>query len=462
MIALYCRVSTLEQAKEGHSIQEQEERLRKYAESQGWEDIEVYTDPGFSGASLDRPAMKRLISDVKNGKIGKVVVYKMDRLSRRQKDTLYLIEDVFSPNGCDFESLSERFDTGTPFGNAMIGILAVFAQLERETIKERMSLGREGRAREGLWKGGSTDPVGYDYIDGQLIINEEEAMQIREVFNLYLQGYGFGRIVKILGSKGYAHKFGEWSQTRVKAVLTNPLYVGKMTFNGEIFDGQHEPIVSDEVFEKAQKIFESKTYKRNKPDTKSLLGGFIFCKQCGARYFRWKDQRNVYRYSCYTRKNTIRSMKTANSCDNIHWRADVLEGIVLDQIRELSLDPNKIKEASSDPHHEKKVESLEKMLKDIEKQRERLLDLYTTGMFSKEELSERVESLNEKSSLLEKEIENEKAMNKTLKPSEVKKHSKLIEELTSEGDSEKLHDLLRILIDYIELDGEDVFIHWNF
>lgn len=105
-----------------------------------------------------------------------VLVYKLDRLSRSQKDTLYLIEDVFEKNGVDFASMTENFDTSTPHGKFIIGILSVFAQLEREKIKERTMVGKDSRAKEGLWHGSAQIPTGYDYIDGQLVINEYEAM----------------------------------------------------------------------------------------------------------------------------------------------------------------------------------------------------------------------------------------------------------------------------------------------
>ena len=145
--------------------------MRKYCQAMNWAIYDVYTDGGYSGVNMERPALKKLISDVKDHKIDKVLVYKLDRLSRSQKDTLMLIEDVFLANGCDFVSMSENFDTATPLGRAMIGILAVFAQLEREQIKERMNMGKEARAKLGKYKGGGKLPIGYDYVDGKLTIN---------------------------------------------------------------------------------------------------------------------------------------------------------------------------------------------------------------------------------------------------------------------------------------------------
>ncbi|HBG12143.1 MAG TPA: integrase, partial [Clostridium sp.] len=130
--ALYIRVSTTEQAQEGYSIGEQKERLEQYVKAMGWIISGEYIDPGFSGSNTDRPALNKLIDEINQHDI--VLVYKLDRLSRSQKDTMLLIEDVFLKNDVDIVSMSESFDTSTPFGRAAIGLLATFAQLERENI----------------------------------------------------------------------------------------------------------------------------------------------------------------------------------------------------------------------------------------------------------------------------------------------------------------------------------------
>ena len=184
-VALDPRVSTQEHAANGYSIDEQIERMKKYCEAMNWTVYKVYTDAGYSGANTDRPALKQMIKDIKRGKIDKVLVYKLDRLSRSQKDTLELIEDVFLANNVDFVSMNENFDTSTAFGRAMIGILAVFAQLEREQIKERMAMGREARAKEGKFHGSCMIPIGYDYTDGKLVTNEFEKIQIQKIFQMY-------------------------------------------------------------------------------------------------------------------------------------------------------------------------------------------------------------------------------------------------------------------------------------
>ena len=238
MIALYARVSTHEQAENGYSIDEQAERLKKYCEAMGFLNFKLYSDAGFSGANTERPALQRLISDVKANKVDKVIVYKLDRLSRSQLDTLFLIDKVFIANDCNFVSMTENFDTSTPLGRAMLGIMAVFAQLEREQIKERMLMGREARSKSGLYHGGGKFPIGYDYEDGRLIVNEFEAMQVRELFEMYVKGSTMGEIQRDFIKRGYTHKYGMWQIDAIRRTIRNPLYIGKITFEKKVYDGQ--------------------------------------------------------------------------------------------------------------------------------------------------------------------------------------------------------------------------------
>ena len=148
-VFIYVRVSTVQQAEEGYSIPQQIERLTKYCEAMGWQVVKVYVDDGHSGGSMERPGLQQMFKDIEKGHADLVLVDKLDRLSRSQFDTLYMIQKVFDPQNVAFVSRAEAFDTSTAFGKAMVGILAVFAELERSRIKERMIDGKEGRAKEG-------------------------------------------------------------------------------------------------------------------------------------------------------------------------------------------------------------------------------------------------------------------------------------------------------------------------
>ncbi len=222
-VAIYVRVSTDIQV-DGYSIDEQLERLEKYCDAHSWTIYNKYIDPGYSGSNIDRPAMLRLIKDAREKKIDVVLVYKLDRLSRSQKDTLYLIEEEFLPNGVDFISMSENFDTSTPFGRAMIGILSVFAQLEREQIKERLAMGHIGRAKAGYWHGGSNVPIGYDFIDGKLVINEYEALQIRLIYKMFLDGETIHGITRYM-NEHYTNKYSSYKDSSQTGVILKKTHV---------------------------------------------------------------------------------------------------------------------------------------------------------------------------------------------------------------------------------------------
>ncbi len=154
-VALYLRVST-EQQIEKYGLDVQHEKLRSYCQARGWTHVTDYIDGGYSGSNLNRPALQQLIKDIQAKKIDLVLVYRLDRLSRSQRDTLSLIEELFLPHHVEFISLSETIDTQTPFGRAAIGILSTFAQLERENIKERLYTCHQKMVQEeGLWAGGA-------------------------------------------------------------------------------------------------------------------------------------------------------------------------------------------------------------------------------------------------------------------------------------------------------------------
>lgn len=466
MIGLYERVSTEKQDREGHSIPEQKERLEKYCSVYGWKNFRHYTDAGISGAKTDRPALNRLIKDIESGKVNKVLVYKLDRLSRSQKDTLWLIEDKMLSNGCDFISISENFDTSTPLGRAMIGILAVFAQLEREQIKERMAIGREARAKNGKYHGGGNIPVGYDYIDGKLIINEYEAMQIREIHHLYQQGYSMKLIARTFKEKGYTHKHGIWQENRIKRVLVNNLYIGKVKLNGEIYEGTHEPIIDEETFNRSLSIWKSHDYSLNNNGGKtSYLSGLLWCKQCGARYglatSRWNGKHYHY-YRCYSQRKTNMTMVKDINCKNKSFRMNDLDQIIFDEIGKLALDTSAVYHI--EPQQEdntKKIKLLQKEISKIDSQRSRLVDLYGLGTFSLDEIQDKIEPLNEQRANIEKEI----ASLKDEKPLSEEDAIRMLENWTDvleSGEFDLIKSLLNALIEKIELDNDDITIHWRF
>lgn len=456
MIALYSRVSTAEQAREGYSIGEQKDRLQKYCESRGWKGFKHFTDPGFSGGNLDRPALQEMLDMIHEGIVKKVIVYKLDRLSRSQKDTLELIEDVFIPSNVDFISITENLDTGSAFGRASIGLMACFAQLERENIKERMSVGREGRAKQGKWHGGYYCPVGYDYKDGELVTNDFEAMQVKECFRLFLHGKSMSDISKDFISRKWTQKWGSWSIQRVGATLRNPIYTGLISHNGDTYQGIHEKLISDDDFNAVQNLLNKN--KPRKASKEALLNGKIYCAQCGARYGHKMTAQNKYNYYiCYSISKTCKSMIKNPDCKNRSYKCRELDQIILDEMRKLTLeDIHEMPQKEDD-----KLTPLKKELAKVDKQRERLMDLYTIGDFSIEELQRKATPLTEKRESLKRQIE-ELADEPKKSIDELKNTIKNIPDLIDNGTFDDIKQLIDELIMKVEIDGDDITIFWDF
>lgn len=220
-VAIYVRVSTNTQAEEGYSIDEQVDKLSSYCKIKNWQVYDVYKDGGFTGSNTHRPALERLIKEAENKAFDTVLVYKLDRLSRSQKDTLYLIEDVFLANDIDFVSLLENFDTSTPFGKAMIGILSVFAQLEREQIKERMMLGKLGRAKSGKYMAWINPAYGYNYDkkSQKTTVIPSQAIIIKRIFDEFINGKPIAKIASDLNKEGKYGKTTSWKPNSLRSLL---------------------------------------------------------------------------------------------------------------------------------------------------------------------------------------------------------------------------------------------------
>lgn len=473
MIGLYCRVSTQEQKESGYSLEEQQDRLKNYCTAMGWKSFKVYVDGGFSGAKMDRPALKELIEDVKSGKIKKVVVYKLDRLSRSQKDTLYLIEDVFLSHGCDFVSMTENFDTSTPLGRAMIGILSVFAQLEREQIRERMMMGREARSKQGRWFGSCHIPVGYDYEDGELIVNDYYGMQVKEAFEMIASGLSSYHVARIFDEKGYLTQYGKpWSAVQIRRVVCSKVYAGYVSFNKRWYKGNHEPIVSEELLEKTTQIIKSNSdaYCKNRsfshnPIVHTYLGGLLWCGKCGARMSRCHNSshgKSYDYYACYSRTKKVKCMIVDPDCDAKFIKIDELDEMVFNEIRKLKLEVKEKGLRKTKPSKDSKErEILEKRIKEIDAQESRLLDLYATGKYTFEMLDEKTTKLNDEREKLTAQLTALSAPNRT-NEKEMVKCINSFDDVLKRGNMDEIRGILFALIDKIVVLNGDVTIHWKF
>lgn len=466
-VALYPRVSGHEQ-EDNYSIPEQIERMQKYCEARDWMVYKIYTDSGFSGSNLDRPGLQQMIKDAENHKFDMVLVYKLDRLSRSQKDTLYLIEDVFDQHDVSFASMTENFDTSTAHGKFIIGILAVFAQLEREKIRERTMIGKDSRAKEGKWHGSRWVPIGYDYKDGNLIPNEYEVMQIKEIIDLFLKRTPVRTIANMMVEKGYKHKHGEWDAKTIRRVLSNQTNIGMIKHRDEYYQGQHEAIIDKGTFDKIQDIMEERKeqYGTEYRAHKTLLGGMLFCKHCGGRYARQSNGKGkrLY-YCCYSRSKKVPKMVKDPNCKNKYHHAPDLDAAILAEISKLAVDPNYIQEVrDTKPINDmsEKIKAINSEIEKIDSQISKMMDLYALGSIDIDVISDKVASLNKTKANLEKELDSmnmPETVDGALTTQQIMDIASL---MNDDLELEEKRNIIRSLLYYIEIDEENILIHWKF
>lgn len=459
MVFGYARVSTDNQL-ENYSINEQTARLEAYCAAKGWTLLHTYIDGGYSGGNTDRPALQEMLQAIRSNAIDAVVVYKLDRLSRSQKDTLTLIEDELLARGTDFVSINENFDTSTPFGRAMIGILSVFAQLEKDQITERFTMGRIGRCKAGYFHGGGTVPTGYDYVDGLLQVNEYEAIQVQEIFSMFLAGKSINAISRYL-SANYTTR---WSAAKVRGILMNTLYIGKVHFFGKDYDGIHQPLIDERTFQMANRLLHSEEREAKKTTAQKnpfragyLLSGMVFCNRCGARY-----SANHGYYKCYSRAKSSQKFIVDPNCKNDNWKIEDLDALVCSRVDAMISQSGTLEAVLRSVDTDKQVEidktALRKRVKEIDAQIAKLIDLYQVGAIPMEAITSRVNGLSSERAGLQEKIDE---------PDEAPAADLFLEAVAAykdgfqDGDTDRRRLLLSSLIERIAIDGHSVKIHWR-
>lgn len=300
--AIYIRVSTEEQVREGYSVSGQKQKLKAFCISQGWEVVGLYPDEGISAKDTNRPELQRMLKDIKDDKIDCVLVYRLDRLTRSVMD-LYNMLDVFEKHDCKFKSATEVYDTTTAMGRMFITIVAALAQWERENMGERISFGYAEKARQRKYPH-SFAPFGYtlDKEQSKLNINPIEAKTIKLIYSQY-QHMGMNQVAKYLNDQQIYTKNGnEWSDNTIMKALRNRVYRGDIEWKGEIIEGTHDPIIEKEEWDNTQKLIEERTGKSPRSvSSRYIFSGKLKCPACGrtmtGSYSTYKDKKYLF-YRC--------------------------------------------------------------------------------------------------------------------------------------------------------------------
>jgi DNA invertase Pin-like site-specific DNA recombinase len=346
---LRCAIYTRKSSEEGldmefNSLDAQRESCEAYIASQraeGWACMrEHYDDGGFSGGTLDRPGLKTLIEDIEDGLVDVVVVYKIDRLSRSLMDFSRLVE-VFDKHGVTFISITQSFNTTTSMGRLTLNILLSFAQFEREVTGERIRDKFAASRAKGMWMGGFV-PMGYDVIDRKLVVNEAEAAMVRHMFQRFVELGSATTLTRELVTKGTLNKRGKpIDKGFLYKLFRNRLYLGEAVHKGTSYPGEHQGIITLELWDQVHAILQESPRQRaanTRNQTPALLKGLIFTAD-GVAMTPTSTKKGSRHYRYYTSMDAIRNRAGEGTNGFVRLNAGMVEGAVIQHIRELLRSP---------------------------------------------------------------------------------------------------------------------------
>ncbi|WP_217983410.1 cassette chromosome recombinase CcrC [Staphylococcus nepalensis] len=500
-IALYSRVSTSEQSERGYSIHEQEQVLiKEVVKNYPGYDYETYIDSGISGKDIEgRPAMKRLLQDVKDNKIEMVLSWKLNRISRSMRDVFNIIHE-FKEHGVGYKSISENIDTSNASGEVLVTMFGLIGSIERSTLISNVKMSMNAKARSGEAITGrllgfklKLNPLTQK---NDLVIDENEANIVREIFDLYLNhNKGLKAITTVLNQKGYRTiNQKPFSVYGVKYILNNPVYKGYVRFNNHqnwavqrrsgksdkndviLVKGKHEAIISEEVFDQVHEKLASKSFKPGRPIGGDFyLRGLIKCPECGNNmvcrrtYYKTKksEERTIKRYYICSLFNRSGS----SACHSNAINAEVVERVINVHLNRILSQPDVIKQIASNvieelkQNHSKQTEikydidSLEKQKAKVKTQQERLLELFLDDEMDSEMLKAKQSQMNEQLEVLDQQIKEAQQINQSQDdvPNFDKLKGRLILMITRfsvylrKATPEAKNQLMKMLIDSIEI-----------
>lgn len=405
--AIYTRKSTEEGLQQDfNSLDAQRESGEAYIASQkneGWVCLpDRYDDGGFTGGNMERPALQRLLADIEDGKLDCVVVYKVDRLSRSLLDFSKIMEK-FDGHGVSFVSVTQHFNTTDSMGRLTLNILLSFAQFEREIISERTRDKIAAARRRGKWAGGKP-LLGYDLVampgGSKLIVNEDEAARVRAIFELYLEHERIAPVLEELDRRTWRTK--QWTTRKGTTVggrpfdkitlyrlLMNPAYLGKVKHRENLYDGEHDAIVDEAIWQRAQALLQRNGRTGGgivKNKYGALLKGLLRCVPCGCAMIHSVSAKGPKRYRYYV---CVQAQKRGwYTCPSKSVPAGELERFVVDQIRGIGRDPSVLAETI----HQVRAQS-QKAIADLEREQRSLeRDISRRGKALKQHLASAPES----------------------------------------------------------------------
>lgn len=389
-VALYTRVSTIQQVEEGFSLEAQKEHLLKYSDNNNYQVYKVYEELGRSGKNINRPAFQEMMQDMRNKKFDKIIVLKLDRISRSVVDLENIIQELQS-NNCGFESASEKIDTTSAMGLMFIRLLGIFAQFERERISERIKDVFAEKIQRGLVITGSLPlgyKIGYNENNEKIVIKDlEKAEFVNAIFDKYEATSSLIKTCQYLNTTYPDFVYaGGFNTIDLKRIMLNTMYYGKLKDN----DNYCEPYLTYERWKKINDMRESKNIKNNKRHVylfSGIIKGACGHRLAGTHFISSRIHKTIkYSYRC---------SKYAHSgqCKNLNITEETIERKVLEML------PKTIDEFINNYEKEyvkTNVKDNSKKIKELESEKKRIIKSYNKGWMSESDAENEIDKINEK------------------------------------------------------------------
>ncbi len=400
VVGLYPRVSTEDQFRNGHSLDEQKERMLKLCDYKNYEVYKVYEDAGISAKNMNRPAFQEMIQDIKDGKINKIIVYKLDRLTRSIKD-LEEICTFLEENNCSLESMCEDINTSTANGKFFIRMLTILAQLEIERTSERTKFGMVGAVKKGHFVG--RPPIGYDKVDKKLVINDIESEVIRRIFDFYIKGIAANAITKLLNEEKALNR--KWIPTLVDRILSNEIYIGNYVHRKTVSDEESQKfvgvapaIIEEEVFNIAQ-IQKQKNLKNYKRKQTYIFMQSIKCPKCGTIMGGCSSKSHTGEKHCYYQCANCKTRVSEKKIEKqmINFLDDMLDFFLL-------IDNTYKPYLYQDT--EKELKKCNKIIDELNTKEKRIKSAFVNGIVEEMELKDELDFIKNQKKITEEKIKD--------------------------------------------------------
>ncbi len=391
VVGLYPRVSTEDQFRNGHSLDEQKERMLKLCDYKNYEVYKVYEDAEISAKNMNRPAFQEMIQDIKDGRINKIIVYKLDRLTR----------SILEENNCSLESMCEDINTSTANGKFFIRMLTILAQLEIERTSERTKFGMVGAVKKGHFVG--RPPIGYDKVDKKLVVNDIESEVIRRIFDLYIKGVAANAITKLLNEQKALNR--KWIPTLVDRILSNEIYIGNYVHRKTVSDEESQKfvgvapaIIEEEVFNIAQ-IQKQKNLKNYKRKQTYIFMQSIKCPKCGTIMGGCSSKSHTGEKHCYYQCANCKTRVSEKKIEKqmINFLDDMLDFFLL-------IDNTYKPYLYQDT--EKELKKCNKIIDELNTKEKRIKSAFVDGIVEEIELKDELDFIKNQKKITEEKIKD--------------------------------------------------------